>query len=59
MDRIAKRIRKSGKDANVYGPNEMHPLRERLNPKELTEIWTRPFIMFVCGWSLPFLGFSS
>lgn len=47
MDRVAKRMRKTGQDPNVYGPNEMHPLKERLNGKELMEIWTRPFVMFV------------
>ena len=47
MDRIAKKMRKSGKDPNVYGPNELRPLKERLNGKELMEIWTRPFVMFV------------
>ena len=46
MDRVAKKKRKSGQDPNVYGPNEMHPLRERLSVKELVDIWTRPFKMF-------------
>ena len=47
MDKIAKKMRKDGEDKNVYGPNELHPLKERLSFKELMAIWTRPFVMFV------------
>ncbi|KAK4971920.1 hypothetical protein LTR66_011365 [Elasticomyces elasticus] len=52
LDRIAKGRRKAangrGDDANVYGPNEIKgSLRHRLSFKEIVEIWTRPFIMFV------------
>ena len=46
MDRVAKKLRKTGADLNVYGPNELTPLRKRLGGKELAEIWTRPFLMF-------------
>ena len=46
IDRIAKKRRQSGKEPNVYGPNELTPLSQRLNAKELCSIWFRPFIMF-------------
>lgn len=39
----AKRRRKNG-SPNVYGPDELKP---RMTMKEITEIWARPFIMFV------------
>ncbi|KDN47012.1 MFS general substrate transporter [Tilletiaria anomala UBC 951] len=45
MDRIAKRRRKNGEE--IYGPNELVPLRERLDPKEILRTFARPFIMFV------------
>ncbi|CAO1619675.1 unnamed protein product [Parajaminaea phylloscopi] len=45
MDRIAKRRRKNGED--VWGPNELVPLRERFSGKEILHTWLRPFRMFV------------
>ena len=39
----AKRRRKNGA-LNVYGPDELKP---RMTIKEITEIWARPFVMFV------------
>ncbi|KAL9058102.1 MAG: hypothetical protein Q9162_001964 [Coniocarpon cinnabarinum] len=47
MDRIAKKMRKSGQDPHVYGPNELNPFIKRFSFKELMTIWSRPFVMFV------------
>ena len=43
VGREAKRRRKNG-SPNVYGPDELKP---RMTMKEITEIWARPFVMFV------------
>jgi len=45
LDREAKRLRKSGEDPNVYGPNELK--ENRLDLKEALRIWRRPFEMFI------------
>ena len=47
MDRIAKKKRKSGENPNIYGPNEITPIRERLTVKEILTTWIRPFRMFL------------
>ncbi|KAF2403256.1 MFS general substrate transporter [Trichodelitschia bisporula] len=47
MDRIAKKRRATGVDPNVYGPNEMTPLRERINLREILVTFIRPFRMFL------------
>lgn len=48
LDKEAKKMRKSGADPNIYGPNEIAgPLFKRLTPKELIKIWIRPFRMFL------------
>ena len=47
MDNIAKKRRKTGKQANIYGPNEMVSFRERFNMKEFLSVLVRPFRMFV------------
>lgn len=47
LDRHAKKLRKASGESNPWGPGEITPLSSRLNPKELGEIWLRPFIMFV------------
>lgn len=47
LDKEAARRRKSGEDINIWGPNETKSLRERLELKQVVEIWARPFIMFV------------
>lgn len=47
MDKIAKKRRESGKQPNCYGPNELTPLRERFNTKEILLTWVRPFHMFL------------
>ncbi|TVY13300.1 putative efflux pump kojT [Lachnellula arida] len=47
MDNIAKKRRKSGKDKNIYGPNELVPFWDRFSAKEILITWGRPFKMFV------------
>ncbi|CDR98496.1 hypothetical protein [Sporisorium scitamineum] len=47
MDRIAKKWRKSGKNPNIYGPNELRPFKERFSAKEILITWIRPFQMFL------------
>lgn len=47
MDKIAKKLRKSGEDPNVYGPNELIPWKDRFSAKEIITTWTRPFKMFL------------
>lgn len=44
LDKIAKKRRKAGE--NVWGPNELHPIRERMSFKEVLYTWARPFRMF-------------
>lgn len=47
MDRIAKKRRKNGVNPNIYGPNELHPFKERFSFKEVLITWIRPFRMFL------------
>ncbi|KAI1505955.1 major facilitator superfamily domain-containing protein [Biscogniauxia marginata] len=47
LDRHAKKLRKSGDNPNIYGPNELKTWREYLVPKELFSVWSRPFHMFL------------
>jgi len=47
LDKIAKRRRKTGHSPNVYGPNELEPIFQRLSFRELLGTWMRPFRMFV------------
>ncbi|CEL00679.1 Putative MFS general substrate transporter [Aspergillus calidoustus] len=47
MDRIAKKMRESGENPNIYGPNELVPYRERFSMGEILATWIRPFRMFV------------
>ncbi|KAM3084118.1 hypothetical protein ACMFMF_001476 [Clarireedia jacksonii] len=47
MDKIAKRMRKSGENPNIYGPNELTPFSERFSGKEILVTWIRPFKMFL------------
>ncbi|KAL2785748.1 major facilitator superfamily domain-containing protein [Aspergillus keveii] len=47
MDRIAKKMRESGENPNIYGPNELVPYRERFSMGEILATWIRPFKMFV------------
>ena len=46
MDKIAKKRRQSGKDPNIYGPNELVPFKDRFSAKEILVTWVRPFKMF-------------
>jgi MFS family permease len=47
MDRIAKKMRESGENPNIYGPTEGLSFRERFPPRELMMTWYRPFKMFL------------
>ncbi|KAF7956118.1 hypothetical protein EAE96_005038 [Botrytis aclada] len=47
MDKIAKKMRKSGENPNIYGPNEITPFKERLSVKETLVTFVRPFKMFL------------
>ncbi|KAL5340769.1 major facilitator superfamily domain-containing protein [Aspergillus crustosus] len=47
MDRIAKKMRKSGENPNIYGPNELVPYKERFSMREILVTWIRPFKMFL------------
>jgi MFS family permease len=47
MNRIAKRRRKADPTANVWGPDELVPFRERFSAKEVITTWIRPFRMFL------------
>ncbi len=47
MDKIAKKRRKANPGMNIWGPNEVSPIKERLNAKEILVTWVRPFRMFV------------
>ncbi|KAF3394617.1 putative efflux pump kojT [Penicillium rolfsii] len=47
MDRIAKKMRESGENPNIYGPTEGMSFRERFPPRELIATWIRPFRMFL------------
>ena len=57
MDKEAKRLRKSGEDTNVYGPNEVKA--QRITMKEVLEVWWRPFHMFVTEPIVLFLSLLS
>ena len=46
MNRIAKKRRKEG-NPNIWGPDELVPIRERLTVKEILITWIRPFRMFL------------
>jgi MFS family permease len=46
MDRIAKRERKE-LGINIWGPNELIPLKERISFKAIMKTWMRPFEMFL------------
>lgn len=46
LNKIAKKRRKEG-NPNVWGPDELVPVSERLSAKEILKTWTRPFVMFL------------
>jgi hypothetical protein len=47
MNRIAKSRRKADPNANVWGPDELVPFKDRFSAKEVIVTWTRPFKMFL------------
>lgn len=47
MDKIAKQRRKKDPNANIWGPNELVPFKDRFSAKEILTLWVRPFKMFV------------
>jgi MFS family permease len=47
MDKLAKKMRKSGERPNVYGPTELIPVKERFSAREIMITWIRPFRMFL------------
>ncbi|KAK4500526.1 hypothetical protein PRZ48_008715 [Zasmidium cellare] len=46
MNKIAKKRRKNG-NPNVWGPDELVPISDRLTVMEILRTWSRPFYMFV------------
>jgi hypothetical protein len=47
MNRIAKARRKADPNANVWGPDELVPFKDRFSAKEVLVTWIRPFKMFL------------
>ena len=47
MNRIAKARRKADPTANVWGPDELVPFKDRFSAKEVLVTWIRPFKMFL------------
>ena len=47
MDKIAKRMRKTGENPNIYGPTELKSFKELFSAKEILTTWLRPFRMFL------------
>ena len=47
MNRIAKKRRKENPEANIWGPDELVPFRDRFSAKEIITTWIRPFRMFL------------
>ncbi|TRX88637.1 hypothetical protein FHL15_010496 [Xylaria flabelliformis] len=47
MNQIAKKRRKTGRDPNIYGPDEIESFWQRFTVKELIYTWLRPFRMFL------------
>ena len=47
MNRIAKARRKADPNANVWGPDELVPFKDRFSAKEVIVTWIRPFKMFL------------
>lgn len=46
MNRIAKKRRKEG-NAEIWGPDELVPFKDRFSAKEILLTWIRPFRMFL------------
>jgi hypothetical protein len=47
MNRIAKKRRAADPNANVWGPDELVPFKDRFSAKEVLVTWIRPFKMFL------------
>lgn len=47
LNNIAKKRRKADPQANVWGPDELVPFRDRFSAKEILITWIRPFKMFL------------
>lgn len=47
LNKIAKKRRKADPNANVWGPDELVPFRDRFSAKEILITWIRPFKMFL------------
>jgi len=47
MNKIAQKRRKADPSANVWGPDELVPFRDRFSAKEILKTWIRPFHMFL------------
>ncbi|KAI5358587.1 Putative major facilitator superfamily, MFS transporter superfamily [Septoria linicola] len=47
LNRIAKKRRKQDPSANVWGPDELVPFKDRFSAKEVLITWIRPFKMFL------------
>lgn len=47
MNNIAKKRRKENPNANIWGPDELVPYKERFSMKEILVTWIRPFKMFL------------
>jgi hypothetical protein len=47
MNRIAKKRREADPNANVWGPDELVPFKDRFSAKEILITWMRPFKMFL------------
>lgn len=47
MNRIAKKRRKENPEANIWGPDELVPFKERFSAREVLITWIRPFRMFL------------
>lgn len=47
MNRIAQRRRRENPGLNIWGPDEVTPLRERLSAGEIMRTWIRPFKMYL------------
>lgn len=47
MNRIAKARRKADPTANIWGPDELVPFKDRFSAKEVIITWIRPFKMFL------------
>lgn len=51
LDKVAKKMRKNAEpgspEASIYGPNEISPVWQRMDAREVVHTWLRPFRMFV------------